>query len=206
MPSRNKRNAPSRRQQLSAQASYSQPQTPDLLSFEPDTVHNPTTYDSQTPAVFELEAPPSDPELGRESTVIRNGRNTELLLAEPVDYLQDMYGPGTSGSDIDDGPVSVSTSPPDPAPIRRYSIAHNAISPPPSGTGRADMSKLAIVEDSTSDDSSLTRSVGHIRSPVLARYVRFSAHRLVCNPFSLETPHVPVPARLVITEQLCVVP
>ncbi|KAJ8481384.1 hypothetical protein ONZ51_g6042 [Trametes cubensis] len=147
MPSRNKRNAPSRRQQLSAQASYSQSQTPDLLSFEPDTVHNPTTYDSQTPAVFELEAPPSDPELGRESTVIRNSRNTESLLADPVDYLQD-----------------------------RYSIAHNAISQPPSGTGRTDLSKLAIVEDSTSDDSSLTRSVGHIRSPVLARSPRSHNH------------------------------
>ncbi|KAI0333347.1 hypothetical protein GY45DRAFT_1344085 [Cubamyces sp. BRFM 1775] len=185
MPSRNKRNAPSRRQQLSAQPSYSQPQPPDLLSFEPDTVPSTTTYDSQQPAVFELEAPPSDPELGRESTVIRDSRNTELLLAEPVDYAQDMYGPGTSGSDIDDGPVSVSTSPPDPAPIRRYSIAHNAISPPPQGTGRADLSKLAIVEDSTSDDSSLSRSVGHIRSPVLAR--PRSHHHSDREPTTLES-------------------
>ncbi|KAI0365441.1 hypothetical protein BV20DRAFT_954256 [Pilatotrama ljubarskyi] len=182
MPSRNKRNAPSRRQQPApAQPVYPQPQPSDLLSFDDDPSPPIDTFQSQNPAVFELEAPPSDPELGRESTVIRDSRDTEHL-AEPVDYAKEMYGPGTSGSDVDDGPISVSTSPPDPSPIRRFSITHNAPSKPSSTTSA--LSKLAITDDTTSDDSSLSRSVGHVRSPVLAR--PRSQHLLDREPTTLE--------------------
>lgn len=97
MPPRTKRNAPSRRHPRSAQPEAQLPE-PDLLSFEDD----PT---AQSPSVFELEAPPSDPELGRQSTVIRDNRHSENLLAEPIDYAHDVYGQ-PSGSDIDDGPIS----------------------------------------------------------------------------------------------------
>ncbi|KAL1937335.1 hypothetical protein VTO73DRAFT_13848 [Trametes versicolor] len=177
MPPRNKRtHASSRRQQRSAQFEPTQPQSADLLSFDEDAA-------TQSPSVFELEAPPSDPELGRQSTVIRDDRNTENLLAEPIDYAQEMYGPTMSGSDIDDGPISISTSPPDPSPLRRYSIAHDAVPSPSSA--RSALSKLAIAEDTTSDDSSLSRSIGHTRSPVLAR--PRSQHHTDREPTTLES-------------------
>ncbi|KAI8984804.1 hypothetical protein BD414DRAFT_66053 [Trametes punicea] len=174
MPPRNKRNAPSHRHQPS-----SQPQPHPQLSLQPEREqaglpsfdqHSPPdpAYDSLTPAVFELDPPPSDPELGRQSTVIRDSRNiTDHHLADPVDYARDMYGPATSGSDIDDGPASVSTSPPDPSPPRTYSIAHDRRSEFTSG--RSALSRLAIADDTASDDSSPARSAGHVRSPVLAR-------------------------------------
>ncbi|KAI0666055.1 hypothetical protein C8Q78DRAFT_1060998 [Trametes maxima] len=170
MPARAKRNA-SRRQQLPPQSVYSQSEPLDLLSFDQDDPPPPphTAYNTHNPAVFEVEAPPSDPEVGRQSTVIHDNRITEHVPHEPLGYAQDMYGPAMSGSDLDDGPVSVSTStsPPDPSPLRRYSIAHDAASPP--AQTRSALSKLAVAEDTTDDDSSLTRSIGHIRSPVLAR-------------------------------------
>ncbi|OSD01851.1 hypothetical protein PYCCODRAFT_1435871 [Trametes coccinea BRFM310] len=172
MPPRTKRNAPIRRpHQQPQQSQYSRSQPPDLLSFDPHPPSGPGSDHSQSPspAVFELEAPPSDPELGRQPTLIRDSRDadSDSHFAEHPDYAHHiMYGPGTSGSDIEDGPLSVSTSPPDPSPIRVYSIAHNA--PSPAAT-RSALTKLAIADESTSDDSSLSRSIGHTRSPVLAR-------------------------------------
>lgn len=74
-----------------------------------------------------------------------------------------------SGSDIDNGPIAILTSPPAPLPLRRYSIAHHAI--PSLSSARSALSKLAIAEDTTLDDSSLSRSIGPTRSPVLARYM-----------------------------------
>ncbi|KAI0637468.1 hypothetical protein C8Q77DRAFT_1048447 [Trametes polyzona] len=176
MPPRNKRNVPSRRQRP-PQPDFSHPEPQDLLSFD-------TEPEAQFPSVFELEAPPSDPELGRQSTLIRDNRHPHASLADPQDYAHDMYGPPTSGSDIDgDGPISISTSPPDPSPLRRYSIVHDAVPSPASA--RSGLSKLAVTEDTTSDDSSLSRSVGHTRSPVLAR--PRSQHPADREPTTLES-------------------
>ncbi|TBU43312.1 hypothetical protein BD309DRAFT_894635 [Dichomitus squalens] len=140
-----------------------------------------TTYRSVTPAVFELEPPPSDPELGRASTAIWDGRDQDDLRAESVDYAHIMYGPGTSESDIDDGgPASPSTSPPGPS-----SLGNNFVMEDEPTAGLSALSKLAnAAEDTTSDDSSLSRSVGHIRSPVLARRSHHPDDR---EPTPLET-------------------
>ena len=168
MPPRTKRNATSRRHHPSSQpqpSSLDSPLPPDLLTFESEAPPQ-TTYGSTTPAVFELEPPPSDPGLGRPSAAIWDGRDQPTLRAKPVDYARDMYGPGTSESDIDDGgPASPSTSPPGPSSLgNNFAIADEPTS------GLSALSKLAIAaEDTTSDESSLSRSVGHIRSPVLAR-------------------------------------
>ncbi|KAI9069024.1 hypothetical protein FKP32DRAFT_1641461, partial [Trametes sanguinea] len=175
MPARTKRNAPNRRShQQPNQSHFSRSEPAELLSFDQDPPSGPVSDHSQSPspAVFELEPPPSDPELGRQSTLIRDSRNAQSgsHFADSPDYAHHiMYGPGTSGSDMDDGPISVSTSPPDPSPIRAYSIAHNAPSP---AAARSALTKLAIADESTSDDSSLSRSIGHTRSPVLARSPR----------------------------------
>ncbi|TBU22744.1 hypothetical protein BD311DRAFT_126923 [Dichomitus squalens] len=168
MPPRSKRNATSRRHHPSSQIQSSPldtPLPPDLLTFGHETPPQ-TTYRSVTPAVFELEPPPSDPELGRASTAIWDGRDQDDLRAESVDYSHVMYGPGTSESDIDDGgPASPSTSPPGPS-----SLGNNFVMEDEPTAGLSALSKLAnAAEDTTSDDSSLSRSVGHIRSPVLAR-------------------------------------
>lgn len=160
MPPRTKRNAPSRRHQRPPQPDFTQPEPHDLLAFDDDPPQQP-------PSVFELDPPLSDPDLGRQSDSIRSGMDQEGSRHKPVDYARDVYGPPTSGSDLEDGPISISTSPPDPSPLRRYSIAHDA-APSPTST-RSALRKLAIAEDTTSDESSLSRSVGHIRSPVLAR-------------------------------------
>ncbi|KAI0681972.1 hypothetical protein C8T65DRAFT_703749 [Cerioporus squamosus] len=163
MPPRTKRNAnPARRQHSAAHpAQYCHddpsPAAPDLLSFDPDLDPPPeTAYGPMTPAVFDLEPPPSDPELGRASTVIRDSR------AQPVDYSKELYG---IESDIDDGgPASPSTSPPGPSSFSNQ-FAVDAIPSP----ARSGLAKLAVAEDTTSDESSLSRSIGHTRSPVLAR-------------------------------------
>ncbi|TFK78499.1 hypothetical protein K466DRAFT_570797 [Polyporus arcularius HHB13444] len=104
-----------------------------------------------TPAVFDPDPPPSDPELGRATTVIRDSHPD----AQPVDYAKGVYD---LDSDIDDGgPISPSTSPPAPS---SFAIAH---------IPRSGLAQLAVAEDTTSDESSLSRSIGHTRSPVLAR-------------------------------------
>ena len=113
-----------------------------------------------------MEPPPSDPELGRASAVIWDGHDPAHLLRHPADYSRGVYGPGTSESDIDDGgPISPSTSPPGPS-----SFGNNFAAADEPVPARSALSKIAIpAEDTTSDESSLSRSVGHIRSPVLAR-------------------------------------
>lgn len=80
-PRAKRTHASSRRQQRSAQFEPAQPQPTDLLSFDEDAT-------TQPPSVFELEAPPSDPELGCQSTVIRDDRTRENLLAEPISTAQ----------------------------------------------------------------------------------------------------------------------
>ena len=169
MPPRSKRNATSRRYHPAPQPQQSHPDAhppPDLLSFETEAPPQ-TTYGSMTPAVFDLEPPPSDPEVGRVSAVIWDGHDPANLLREHADYPKDVYGPGASESDIDDGgPISPSTSPPGPSSFgNNFAVADEPVS------GRSALSKIAIpAEDTTSDESSsLSRSVGHIRSPVLAR-------------------------------------
>ena len=168
MPPRSKRNATSRRHHPAPQPQPSHSDShppPDLLSFEPEAPPQ-TTYGSMTPAVFDMEPPPSDPELGRASAVIWDGHDPSNLLRHPADYAKDVYGPGTSESDIDDGgPSSPSTSPPGPS-----SFGNNFAAADEPVPARSALSKIAIpAEDTTSDESSLSRSVGHIRSPVLAR-------------------------------------
>ena len=158
MPPRTKRNAPSRRHQPPVQSAYPDAQLPghDLLSFDSD-VPSHSTYSTMTPAVFDLEQPPSDPEAGRASAAIH------------VDYAKEMYGPGVPDSDIDDGgPVSPSTSPPGPS---SYGTGNFTIADVPSSSspGHPALRNLAVADDTTSDESSLARSVGHVRSPVLAR-------------------------------------
>ena len=183
MPPRTKRNAASRRQHAPAQQSSPFPEPQDLLSFDSDAPPQ-TTYDSPSPAVFELEPPPSDPEAGRASAAILPesrllapagfpkhpyARDEPLRVAEEEPYAggtgMRLYE-GASESDIDDGgPASPSTSPPGPSSV---STGNFAIADAPD-LARAGISQLAAAEDTTSDDSSLGRSVGHIRSPVLAR-------------------------------------
>ncbi|RPD54135.1 hypothetical protein L226DRAFT_312651 [Lentinus tigrinus ALCF2SS1-7] len=169
MPPRTKRNANSSRRHHSAAQSYTPPSpTPDLLSFDPD----PSAYGAITPAVFDPDPPPSDPELGRASTAIHDAR----LLPEPVDYAKHMFRPPAQvdESDIDDGgPVSPSTSPPGPSSFSNTFAVADIPSPARSG-----LAKLAVAEDTTSDESSLSRSIGHTRSPVLARCRSTSAASL----------------------------
>lgn len=164
MPPRNKRNATSRRHHPSSQSQSPYVESPqhDLLNFDSDTPPSPShsPYRSMTPAVFELEPPPSDPDIGRPSASIRDMDP----LARQLGYAGGMYATGPSESDIDDGgPVSPSTSPPGPSSFGAF--------PPPDAPhpGRSALTNLAPAEDTTSDESSLARSVGHIRSPVLAR-------------------------------------
>ncbi|KAI0751944.1 hypothetical protein C8Q80DRAFT_1269093 [Daedaleopsis nitida] len=194
MPPRTKRNATSRRHPPSTppqpRPAYDpdsdQHQHTDLLSFDNDD-DAPHTYGTGTltPAVFEPEPPPSDPELGRASASIC-ADPTAAAAAEDR-YLprhshpkyehehEDVYARaglredalyGTSESDVDDGgPASASTSPPGPSSLRTGTFAIT-------GSGaRSVLSKLAAPTpgEDTSDESSLGRSVGHVRSPVLAR-------------------------------------
>ena len=167
MPPRSKRNATSRRHHPAPQPQPSHSDSnlpPDLLSFEPEAPPQ-TTYGSMTPAVFDMEPSPSDPELGRPSAVIWAGHNPANPLRLPTDYWRDVYGPGTSGSDIDDGgPISPSTSP-RPLVFRQQLRRRGR-----SRSCTPALGKIAfLAEDTTSDESSLSRSVGSIRSPVLAR-------------------------------------
>ena len=168
MPPRTKRNANISRRHHSAAHSplplYDSPSpAQDLPSFDHDDPPQ-TAYGAMTrpPAVFDPDPPPSDPERGRPSAAI--------LLAEPVDYAKDVFGPAQVESDIDDGgPASPSTSPPGPS---SFGTANFALADAPgvgADAGRSGISQLAAAEDTTSDESSLSRSVGHIRAPVLAR-------------------------------------
>ena len=164
MPPRTKRNANISRRHHSAAHSplplYDSPSpAQDLLSFDQDDPAQ-TAYGAMTrpPAVFDPDPPPSDPERGRPSAAI--------LLAEPVDYAKDVFGPAQFESDIDDGgPISPSTSPPGPSSFSNNTLTLADI-PSPS---RSVLAKLVGAEDTTSDESSLSRSIGHTRAPVLAR-------------------------------------
>ena len=177
MPPRTKRNANISRRHHSAAHSplplYDPPSpAQDLLSFDQDDPAQ-AAYGAMTrpPAVFDPDPPPSDPERGRPSAAI--------LLTEPVDYAKDVFGPAQFESDIDDGgPASPSTSPPGPSSVGTgtfnfaFARADAPPSPPlplPPAPGRSGISQLAAAEDTASDESSLGRSVGHIRAPVLAR-------------------------------------
>ncbi|KAH9910661.1 uncharacterized protein BXZ73DRAFT_57927 [Epithele typhae] len=192
MPPRSKRNA-SRRQHPSAQptsyddslASYSPSPVhsinlgtpnppPNLLSFEPEA----PPYPSPSPAVFELEPPPSDPEAGRASAAIRDAHlfddDPGFAYTPDRDHDRDMYvhHEGASESDIDDGgPASTSTSPPGPSSLGNHFAVSDEPSPRRSGLSKlaSAAAAAAAAEDTTDDDSSLARSVGHIRAPVLAR-------------------------------------
>ena len=165
---------------------------PDLLSFDDDAPPQ-TPYDAADPAVFELEPPPSDPELGRASSAIRDARLLDApgfakhayAHALALDAAEEgAYGArgrlfAASESDIDDGgPASPSTSPPGPSSVGTgtFNFAFARADAPPSpplppapAPGRSGISQLAAAEDTASDESSLGRSVGHIRAPVLAR-------------------------------------
>ncbi|KAI0820657.1 hypothetical protein BC628DRAFT_1412942 [Trametes gibbosa] len=175
MPPRTKRNAPSRRHPRSTQPDFTQPEPGDLLSFDQDS--------TQPPSVFQLDPPLSDPDLGRQSSSIRSAIDHDNTPHKPVHYAYDVYGPPTSGSDLDDGPISVSNSPPHQSSLRAYSITRDP-EPSPDSTGSV-LRKFARAEDTTSDESSLSRSVGHTRSPVLVR--PRSQHLLDREPTTLES-------------------
>ncbi|OBZ65051.1 hypothetical protein A0H81_14964 [Grifola frondosa] len=139
MPTKNKRNASSRRQASSNAPIYS-----DLLLSQSVPV---STHFPVEPTIFDSDLPPSDPEVGRDSVGIRDGIASLRFQEEFTDFVEEMYGPVAGGSDSDDGPASGLSTPPDRSPLRN----------------------LAIIHDSQSDDSSAERSAGHTRSPVLAR-------------------------------------
>ena len=77
---------------------------------------------------------------------------------------------GASESDIDDGgPASPSTSPPGPSSFSTGNFALADADAPSLSPARSGIAQLAAADDTTSDDSSLGKSVGHVRAPILAR-------------------------------------